>query len=144
MHQCILHGEDSHLMAHSREQLTMDMTKSENSIFQQSGCFVSRSKAFGFLCLTIILAVLVGFITYHATSKCDTALTDGSTSLEIPSVEHGAVEDKVRDVRLPTNLRPLYYKVDLIPHVEEEKNFTIDGKVAIDILVLKDTNRISL
>ena len=65
---------------------------------------------------------------YHELLPTPLALEDG--------------RDKLMDVRLPRNIRPLYYKVYLVPHLEG--SFTIDGKVVIDVTVLEATDRITL
>lgn len=57
-------------MAQSREQLTMDMTKSENSIFSYPrGFFVTRTKAVIVLLVFLAIAVGVGLVTYHVTKN---------------------------------------------------------------------------
>lgn len=125
-------------MAQSREQLTMDMSKSDSMFSRPSGCHVSRAKGLGLVLLFLLTAVAAAFITHHF-SVCS---LDLSTSLG--NGTESALAHKVRDVRLPTNLRPLYYKVDLIPYVDPSKNFSIDGKVRIQVLCLEDTNRVTL
>jgi len=55
-------------MAQSREQLTMDMTKSENSIFSYPrGFFITRVKAVIVLLVFVAIAVGVGLVTYYVT-----------------------------------------------------------------------------
>jgi len=56
----------------------------------------------------------------------------------------GGGRKKVMDVRLPETITPLYYKLELIPYVEEAKNFTLNGKAWIDVNCLKATEKITL
>ena len=127
-------------MAQSREQLTMDMSKSDSMFSRPTGCHVSRAKGFGLLLLFLLGAVAVAYVTYHF-SSCSPDLLQSPSANE---TEGSSSSSKVRDVRLPTTLRPLYYKVDLVPYVDPAKNFTIDGTVRIDILCLEDTDRITI
>jgi len=125
----------------------MDMTKSDNSIFKRPrGCYLSQAKAVALFCFCVLAAVAVGVITYYAV-KCDDATevqqseaqgSDGKDSEGKPFTV------KVKDVRLPTNIKPLYYKVDLIPYIDEAKNFTIDGKVWIDVQCLEDSDKVTI
>lgn len=48
------------------------------------------------------------------------------------------------DVRLPDTIQPIYYKLELIPYIEETANFTLKGKVWIDVRCRKATNRVTL
>lgn len=51
---------------------------------------------------------------------------------------------KVMDVRLPDTITPIYYKLELIPYVEKANNFTLKGKVWIDVKCEKATDKITL
>lgn len=74
-------------MAQSREQLTMDMTKSENSIFSYPrGFFITRAKAALVLLVFLIIAVGVGIVTYHVTKNATEENFLGAN----PSEESGA------------------------------------------------------
>lgn len=48
------------------------------------------------------------------------------------------------DVRLPDTIEPIYYKLELIPYVEKANNFTLKGKVWIDVKCVKATEKITL
>jgi len=137
-------------MAQSREQLTMDMAKSDNSIFKrQKGCYLSQSRAISLFGLFLIALIAVGVITHYATkgdlSDITQKATGGGTAADQSSSE-GVKTPKVKDVRLPENLKPIYYKIELIPYVGqyEMKNFTIDGKVWIDMQCLQSTSKITI
>jgi len=125
-------------MAQSREQLTMDMSKSDNSIFKRpSGCYLSRPKILVLTVLALAGAIAVALITYHVV-KCDElGAEDGSSSGSTGGT-------RVKDVRLPLSLTPIYYKLDLIPWVEAEKNFTLQGRAWIDVKCENETSRITL
>jgi len=127
-------------MAQSREQLTMDNAKSDSMFKRPNGCYVTRTKAFGFILLVALLAVAVGFITYNMTPCRSSILKTQDPNVTADS-SHGS---RVTDVLLPTNVRPLYYKVDLIPYIDPVKNFSIDGKVSIHILCLQETKRVTI
>ncbi|CAL8109596.1 unnamed protein product [Orchesella dallaii] len=139
-------------MAQSREQLTMDMTKSENSIFSYPrGFFVTRVKAVIILLAFIVIAVGVGLVTYYVTKDATEkelihgggGESDANTGQK-PGGGSGGGRKKVMDVRLPENILPIYYKLELIPYVEEAKNFTLDGKAWIDVKCIKATEKITL
>ena len=142
-------------MAQSREQLTMDInSKSDNSIFTRpAGCYVSRSRAFLLLALFVGVAVGVGFLTYHLTAPCGITLPfgengqgagDGSSAGPGDGSASESRPKKVRDVRLPLSLRPISYKLDLIPYIDPARNFTLEGTVVIDILCVESTSLITL
>jgi hypothetical protein len=137
-------------MAQSREQLTMDMGKSDNSIFKrQRGCYLSQTRAISLIALFVVALVAVGFITHYATKSeypSDALMSPGVEPNGKPGGEGTSTTAKVKDVRLPENVIPMYYKVELIPYVGqyEEKNFTIDGKVWIDLKCLQPTSKITL
>ena len=46
---------------------------------------------------------------------------------------------RVKDVRLPHHMRPQHYRVFLIPFLKED-NFTIKGRVEIDVLLIKNSS----
>ena len=48
------------------------------------------------------------------------------------------------DIRLPTSLKPFYYKLSLIPYLDPKKNFSIDGTAQIDIICKEVTDRITV
>lgn len=116
-------------MAQSREQLTMDLSKeSNNSMFKRPrGCFLSQGKALSLFLLTCLALIAVGVVTYHYAPCHDNPFSP------LNQAGDGEVADKlsakVTDVRLPRNVKPIYYKIDLIPYIDPAKNFTIDGKV---------------
>ncbi|XP_021963123.1 aminopeptidase N isoform X2 [Folsomia candida] len=127
-------------MAQSREQLTMDNTKDNNSMFKRPrGCYLSQAKAFGLVLLAVGAVVAAVLLTYHWTT-CE----DGGPLSQKSGGGKGLAKADKLYVRLPTNVKPLYYKVDLIPYVEEAKNFTIDGKVWIDIECLQATHKVTI
>jgi hypothetical protein len=116
-------------MAQSREQLTIDNTKdNSSSMFKRPrGCYLSQAKAFGLLLLVAGAVVAAVVLTYHWGHGCGPFALSGDNG----SSGTTPTKEKVKDVRLPTNVKPLYYKVDLIPFIEEARNFTIDGKVSM-------------
>ncbi|OXA55300.1 Aminopeptidase 1 [Folsomia candida] len=100
-----------------------DPTKGNKSKLPRGECRLSLAAGFGLVLLAVGVVVTAVLVTSHLTSCAN----GGPLSKKIGPAK--AV--KVVDVRLPTHLKPLYYKVDLIPYVEEAKNFTIDGKYDI-------------
>ncbi|XP_021951171.1 aminopeptidase N [Folsomia candida] len=124
-------------MTQPPEQLTMDdPTKGNKSKLPRGECRLSLAAGFGLVLLAVGVVVTAVLVTSHLTSCAN----GGPLSKKIGPAK--AV--KVVDVRLPTHLKPLYYKVDLIPYVEEAKNFTIDGKVWIDIDCLQATDKVTV
>jgi len=91
--------------------------------------------------MVALLAVAVGFITYNMT-PCSSKNLSSSPSNASAEESQGPI--KFTDVRLPTHTKPLYYKIELIPYLDPAKNFTIDGKVGIDLLCLADTNKVTI
>ena len=100
-------------------------------------CFV-----LGFLFLGTCLAV--GLIVYYA----------GVAGLQCPAPGEGAgpaarddggksAKSKVRDVLLPGHLRPVNYKLELVPFIIPD-NFTIRGSVEIEISCLVSSSNITL
>ena len=47
--------------------------------------------------------------------------------------------NRVKDVRLPSNMRPRQYRVFLIPFIKED-NFTIKGRVEVDVKMIKNSS----
>ena len=52
--------------------------------------------------------------------------------------------ETTNNIRLPQNIVPSYYKLKVIPYLEEAKNFTMDGTVQITFTCLEPTNVIVL
>ena len=99
-------------------------------------CFV-----LGFLFLVTL--VLVGLVVYYAgvaSLQCHTEEGDPPTNSQ-----HAAKsgKSKVSDVLLPTHVRPINYKLELVPFIVPD-NFTIRGSVEISLSCLVASNNITL
>lgn len=61
------------------------------------------------------------------------------------SVESSTPHGVKNSFRLPENIRPLHYKLDIITHLDENNEFKFSGRVWIDVSTDKifdcDTNR---
>ena len=69
--------------------------------------------------------------------------TSGVEQYQVGIVTLSLPNQELTNVRLPSGIRPLHYRVELTPFIEEQ-NFTIAGKVIIEMVASVPTNRIVL
>ncbi|XP_064119504.1 aminopeptidase N-like [Macrobrachium nipponense] len=109
---------------------------------EKSGLVISKVK------LAVAGVVVVGLVIgsglighfafpYEPSNDSDTPLTSGN-----PEVTTPVPPEEVTDFRLPTSLTPTHYKVELRPFVNG--NFSILGRVVVDIEVKVDTSNITI
>jgi hypothetical protein len=101
-------------------------------------CASNRKKIFGLLASLIVLVTIVTVCLYRASHPLLGEDTDYDYDDASP------LSRNPTDVRLPTNLEPISYKLSLIPHLDPALNFTIKGTAQIDIICKETTDRIVL
>ena len=87
----------------------------------------------------IISCVAVGLIVYYVGVSGNSS----STSSSDPEPGAKASVSKVRDVRLPTHLEPVNYKLELVPFIIPD-NFTIRGQAEIQVTCHQPSRNITL
>ncbi|XP_077994242.1 aminopeptidase N-like [Glandiceps talaboti] len=118
---------------------------------KQPGCFVSWSMWFIILLIVAILITTAVLITYYVPqSSCDaTPTTDPYMGLPPPPEQPQDVHNPTNG-RLPDNVKPSHYKVDIKTYLDEpeggskDKQFTFEGTVEIDITCQETTHVITL
>ncbi|KAL3271137.1 hypothetical protein HHI36_021634 [Cryptolaemus montrouzieri] len=83
----------------------------------------------------VLLAVLAALIVFLFIPKCSQgAINSQPLSSDIPS----PVVEEI-DSRLPIAIEPLYYKLDIIPDLQQ---LTVDGRVRISLKIIEETAEI--
>lgn len=131
-------------------------TTSDIKYGRTGGWFVSTKKAILLGLVVISAMVLVGILVHYlVTCKEGKLIKDAGTgneaSLEIPTTaENSSAASSVSaaDTLLPTDVTPLYYRMQLEPYLEDTdpagNNFTYYGRVSIRIQCHNTTNKVSL
>ncbi|KAL4216762.1 hypothetical protein ACF0H5_024485 [Mactra antiquata] len=83
------------------------------------------------------------------TTACPTATTTRNVTTHAPTEETTAATTappEVIDVRLPNDMEPLLYTVEIQPHIYDENpaKFFFNGSVSIKLHCVKNTNKITL
>ena len=108
-----------------------------------NGYVVSKCRALFILIAFAGSLVAVGLLVYYLADRPYPAASNGSSSSAASTA--GKTPSKVSDknVRLPRAVLPRHYDVRLFP-VLEKGNFTIPGRVSIDLECKEETDRIVL
>lgn len=110
---------------------------------------VTKCRALGFISVFIGSIMTVGLSVYFLSRPYYPTANSCSTSPKKPLsqpflVGAGALSKLVENViRLPRTVLPRHYDVRLLP-ILEKGNFTVLGRVAIDVQCLESTDRIVL
>ncbi|XP_041356302.1 aminopeptidase N-like [Gigantopelta aegis] len=151
-------------------------TNLTNGQKNKQGCYVSTPMGFLMLLLALAIAVGVGIIVHFAgngrsvvcqcgsadvvpsdpqklMAACKKQVMDGETGVcavckdvtTSPTAEP-TTPPKVTDVRIPTDLEPILYTIELQPNMYEGdvKQFTFDGYVRIKMKCVRPTKQVTL
>jgi len=112
--------------------------------FTQIGFCSAHKKKLIFLVVSLLVLVsLISICAYNLKSDTDSPdISENSSSSALSRVNKS--RPRVTDVRLPTELKPYFYKLTLIPYLSPLKNFSIDGTVSIDLICKEPTDRITV
>ncbi|XP_031788192.1 aminopeptidase Ey isoform X1 [Nasonia vitripennis] len=130
----------------------MGMDDRTTTFGRKRGCTVTRCGAFALAMSFFVSVVVTGLLVYHFAPCIDTsserrynrgAGDDESAMFRSGRSFAGSTSKKKLDVRLPTNVRPDSYELQLVPFIWEG-NFTFNGEVKIVLNVTEDTRKITL
>ncbi|XP_063887402.1 aminopeptidase N-like [Scylla paramamosain] len=136
--------------AQSKQILTMEMNESAASVSfgKKNGCYIKRSVAMLLTILFVSSLVATGLLVYYLAPNVNQTSNnyrgrglepaEGDDTIEGSSPATHSSDEKVKDVRLPTSLRPLHYLVRLQPFIRS--NFSIAGYVEVEVEVVKETS----
>ncbi|CAG0923988.1 unnamed protein product [Notodromas monacha] len=91
---------------------------------------ISKPLAVGLAALFVGATVAVGLLVYNFADPVG-GDNDDSVLATTMSPSTASPPQLLKDVRLPTHLKPLMYDVRLLPFVEEAENWRIDGYVKV-------------
>lgn len=153
-----------------RENFTMENNNARHSDCENRSKFlVTRTTFFLFVSIFICSLIAVGLLVYNFAvcpnledNICDnhtyyhlsahpyppeiSASSMSTSSLTLPTTKMPATQTgskDIVDVRLPRSIKPITYKVKLVPFLIID-NFTFNGEVDIRFQVLEDCNNITL
>ncbi|XP_044259104.1 aminopeptidase N-like [Tribolium madens] len=113
---------------------------------RNGGCFVTTKRAIAFVLVAVISLLLVVILMYYygPSRKLETLQDDTKDIEEL--INKTINEEPEENIRLPTNLKPLHYRLRIFPILDEfsPENFTYTGEVKIIIRCLTKTNKIVL
>ena len=115
-------------------------------------CVVSKNRAIGLSAIFVGSLLTVGLLVYflaerplHKSTACEDSVASlidrNSTDLEANSTL--TTLKNTKNVRLPRAVLPRHYELRLLP-ILQNANFSILGRVSIDIECFEDTDRIVL
>ncbi|EEZ99313.2 aminopeptidase-like protein [Tribolium castaneum] len=113
---------------------------------RNGGCFVTTKRAIAFVLVAVVSLLLVVILMYYyGPSRKLEALQDDMKDIE-ELINKTINEEPEENIRLPTNLKPLHYRLRIFPILDEfsPDNFTYSGEVKIIIRCLTKTNKIVL
>lgn len=92
------------------------------------------------VCILLFNTILFAYKYYQSKSSCDEQpdLLDWTHSLR----EENSMST-VFDGRLPTSMRPVEYKIKILPFITED-NFTFAGEVWVKLYVKSSTNNVTI
>ena len=103
---------------------------------------VTKKLALTLLLIALAACVSVGLVVYYVGVQGNSeayhepiAEPSGEPEPEPEPEAEPASKTKVTDVRLPTHLVPLNYKIELVPFIIPD-NFTIKGYVEVSVSIL--------
>ncbi len=112
-----------------------------------AGLTITKCRAFLLLLIYIGSTTTVGLLVYFFTGRLQPTAISCSTPHKRPSSYQAnsavLLPKSVQDVRLPRNVLPHHYYVRLLP-ILQRGNFTVFGRVAIDVECAEETDRIVL
>lgn len=108
----------------------------------KGGYLISKGGAIGILVAFVVSLVAVGLLVHFLADRPEASAgtSVGSSSAESAIGKHVKV---VSNIRLPRTVLPQHYDVRLLPIIEKG-NFSILGRVSIDIECKEETDRIIL
>ncbi|XP_023293113.2 aminopeptidase N [Lucilia cuprina] len=148
------------MVTHPHENLNMETQRSggNNTATTQ---FITHRRGYTLSCSTLLLLgaffictlLTVSFVVYNF-ATCDDLLPNEDEDIVCTAVptrhkvnEQNATDATLRtyeqDVRLPTSIKPLKYNISLEPYLYEG-NFTFNGEIHINILVLEDCYNVTM
>lgn len=114
-----------------------------------TGLNITKCRAFLLLLIYIGSTTTIGLLVYFFTGRLHPTAISCSTPHKRPSSYQAnsavavVLSKSVQDVRLPRNVLPHHYYVRLLP-ILQKGNFTVFGRVAIDVECKQETDRIVL
>ncbi|XP_070557594.1 aminopeptidase N-like [Ptychodera flava] len=117
---------------------------------KRGGCFVSTLQWFIIVVLVAVIITVSVLIAYYVPkSSCDDTPADPVSGLPPQPDEPEDVHNPT-EARLPGNVEPEHYTVDIKTYLDEtdgehsDKQFSFEGTVHVDIICFKTTNTITL
>ncbi|KAM7359628.1 suppressor of ER stress-induced death isoform 1-T6 [Cochliomyia hominivorax] len=149
------------MVTHPHENLNMESQRSSGNnttttqfITHRRGYTLSYSTLLLLGAFFVCTLLTVSFVVYNFATCDDVILPNEDEDIVCTAVpmrhkvnEQNVTDSSMRtyeqDVRLPTSIKPLKYNISLEPYLYEG-NFTFNGEVHINILVLEDCYNITL
>lgn len=115
------------------EQLQVETHSNENSTERsQISCVPKTEKSLYSFWFTFVVVFLLAGGSYGIVKWY--AYFNAQNSETLSGIEF----------RLPESVQPLHYQLELIPSLDPSTNFSLDGRVWIDVKCMEDTDRITL
>lgn len=149
------------MVTHPHENLNMETQRSSGNNTTTTQ-FITHRRGYTLSCSTLLLLgaffictlLTVSFVVYNFATCDDVIIPNEDEDIVCTAVpmrhkvnEHNATDPMIRtyeqDVRLPTSIKPLKYNISLEPYLFEG-NFTFNGEVHINILVLEDCYNVTM
>jgi len=97
------------------------------------GFHISKKIGYALTLIVVAAIVIVGLLVYYVGVMA--VVSDDANCLATTVMDETTskpTKEKVKDVRLPTHLKPLHYRVSLVPFIIPD-NFTIKGSISITL-----------
>lgn len=132
----------------SRTEFLTDDTIDGLRYSRNGGCFVTTKKAIAFVVLALasLCCVIVLMYYYGPNTKLEMLQRGGTADIEQLLNETINEQTPQEDLRLPTDLHPIHYRLILHPILDEASpnNFTFTGRVKILFNCTSPTDKIVL
>ncbi|XP_050293246.1 aminopeptidase N-like isoform X2 [Anthonomus grandis grandis] len=132
----------------SRTEFITDDTINDGLRYSRNGgCFVTTKKAIAFVVLALLSLFIVIVLMYYYGPNTKLQLLRTEIN-DIEQLLNETINEEIakEDLRLPNDLHPMHYKLNLFPILDEprEDNFTFTGQVKILVSAIQSTNKIVL